>query len=532
MQNRFQIWDITVTLAVGVLLVFLATEYEVLIQGGLSIKRTVGLEGGEIAVIVVILALFIRVAQRRMQIQKKELRQRISAEQRAGELAFLDPLTGLPNRRRFDEAVAEAVASPPGAHRIHAILMLDLNRFKAVNDVYGHPVGDKVLTIISARLAAAVRQNEDVVARLGGDEFAVVARQVFGMEEASSIALRIINALRHPVVVDDNEHTVGVSIGIALFPQDAVNSDELVRRSDVALYRAKAESGSSVKFFQEEMDVQVKARARMESELRRAVNANQIEVHYQPQVDLTTGELTGFEALARWHHREWGDVPPERFIPIAEECGLINELGAGILRQACQDAAAWVGTASLSVNISPVQLHTADFGALVLETLQISGLPPHRLELEITENTLVRDLQVAQVALAGLREIGVRIALDDFGTGYSSLYHLRNFKVDRIKIDRSFVESMATEQESAAIVRALLGLGHGLGVKVTAEGIEDAAQRAQLIREGCDEGQGFLFSKVLVAAEAQALTHAFGKAPAAPLSVRSDVEIDRKINRD
>jgi len=323
-----------------------------------------------------------------------------------------------------------------------------------------------------------------------------------------------------------------VSIGIALFPQDAVNSNELVRRSDVALYRAKAESGSSVKFFQEEMDVQVKARARMESELRRAVNANQIEVHYQPQVDLTTGELTGFEALARWHHREWGDVPPERFIPIAEECGLINELGAGILRQACQDAAAWVGTASLSVNISPVQLHTADFGALVLETLQISGLPPHRLELEITENTLVRDLQAAQVALAGLREIGVRIALDDFGTGYSSLYHLRNFKVDRIKIDRSFVESMATEQESAAIVRALLGLGHGLGVKVTAEGIEDASQRAQLIREGCDEGQGFLFSKVLVAAEAQALTHAFGKAPVAPLSVHSDVELDRKINRD
>jgi diguanylate cyclase (GGDEF)-like protein len=519
MHNRFQIWDLTVALGVGVLLVFLATEYEVLIGSGLSIKRAAGLEGGEVAVIVVIVALFIRVAHRRMQLQKIELHQRISAERRAGELAFLDPLTGLANRRRFDEAVAEAVASPPGAHRIHAILMLDLDRFKAVNDVYGHPVGDKVLTIIADRLAAAVRQSEDVVARLGGDEFAVVARQVFGMEEAASIALRIVDALRHPILVDDNEHTVGVSIGIALFPQDALDSNELVRRSDVALYRAKDESGSAVRFFQEEMDVQVKARARMEAELRRAVNANQIEVHYQPQVDLATGELTGFEALARWNHREWGDVPPERFIPIAEECGLINELGAGILRQACQDAATWRGTASLSVNISPVQLHTPDFGALVVQTLAMSGLPPHRLELEITENTLVRDLQAAQAALVGLREIGVRIALDDFGTGYSSLYHLRNFKVDRIKIDRSFVEGMATEQESAAIVRALLGLGHGLGVKVTAEGIEDAAQCAQLISEGCDEGQGFLFSRALIAVEAEAMTHALAKTPVVPLSM-------------
>jgi diguanylate cyclase (GGDEF)-like protein len=507
-RNRFQIWDIWVGLAFAALLVFLAAEYELLKVSGVSSGRVAGLEGTEVGVIVLLLSSFVWVAHRRMQAQQVEMRQRIGAEQRARELALLDPLTGLANRRRFDEAVTTAVTSPPGSHRLHAILMLDLNRFKSVNDIYGHPTGDQVLTIIASRIAAAVRQNEDVVARLGGDEFAVVAQHVFGAEEAASIALRIVDTLRQPIHVDGNEHTVGVSIGIALFPQDATTSSELVRRSDIALYRAKAERGSAVKFFQEEMDIQVKARALMERDLRRAVAAGQIDVHYQPQVDLVTGEVTGFEALARWNHDEWGEVPPERFIPVAEECGLINELGAHVLRRACQDAVTWHGKATVSVNISPVQLHMPDFGTVVQHILLASGLAPHRLELEITENTLVRELQAAQAGLAGLRELGVRIALDDFGTGYSSLYHLRNFKVDRIKIDRSFVDSMATEQESAAIVRALLGLGHGLGVKVTAEGVEDAAQRAQLIRDGCDEAQGFLFSKALSAHEAQALTKA------------------------
>jgi EAL domain-containing protein (putative c-di-GMP-specific phosphodiesterase class I) len=254
------------------------------------------------------------------------------------------------------------------------------------------------------------------------------------------------------------------------------------------------------------MDAQVRERARLESELRRAVTAGDIAVHYQPQVDLTNGQLTGFEALARWHHPEWGDVPPERFIPVAEECGLIDELGRKVLYRACADAVTWSGGETVSVNVSPVQLHSADFAQTVENVLLETGLAANRLELEITENTLVRDLQAAQTALSGLREKGVRIALDDFGTGYSSLYHLRNFKVDRIKIDRSFVEAMDTEAESAAIVRALLGLGHGLGVKVTAEGVEDATQRQALINQGCDDAQGFYFSPALSNEDTKALS--------------------------
>jgi diguanylate cyclase (GGDEF)-like protein len=482
-RYRFQLWDVAVIVVIA--------------------SFSMGVFG--IALTLFFVALFVFVASRRLRALGREIRKRAQAEQQAVTLARQDPLTGLSNRRHFDEAVAAAVASPPGARRVHAVLMLDLNRFKSINDTYGHPIGDKVLSVVAARLGAAVRQGDDVVARVGGDEFAVVATQVYGVEEASSIGLRIIDALRDPIEVDGNEHSVGIGIGIALFPQDAQDSGELVRRADIALYRAKDEHGSAIKFFQEEMDEQVKARARLERELRRAVARRELVVHYQPQVDLATGELTGFEALARWHHRELGDIPPDRFIPIAEECGLINELGAQLLSRACHDAATWHGEATVSVNISPVQLHMPDFGAMVETVLLESGLAPYRLELEITENTLVRDLHAAQQALSGLRAAGVRLALDDFGTGYSSLYHLRNFRVDRIKIDRSFVQSMATEHESGAIVCALLGLGHGLGIKVTAEGVEDAAQRERLKGNGCDEAQGFLFSDALSPADAWAL---------------------------
>ena len=505
MRNRFLLWDGLVLGAVGALLVFLGVEYELLRHVGMSSGAAGTLEFSEIVAIALVLAAFVLVARRRMQQQQREVDRRTTAEAHARELAFQDPLTGLANRRRFDDAVSEAIASPPGARRLHALLMLDLNRFKAINDVYGHPVGDEVLIVVATRLAAAVRQG-DVVARLGGDEFAVVASQLFGTEEAAGIALRMIDALAHPITVGGTEHLVGVGIGIALFPQDADSGTELVRKADIALYRAKAERGSAIRFFQEEMDAQVRERAHLESELRRAVTKGEIAVHYQPQVDLANGELTGFEALARWNHLEWGDIPPERFIPVAEECGLIVALGRNVLYQACTDAATWSGGETVSVNVSPVQLHSADFAQTVEDILLETGLAPNRLELEITENTLVRDLQAAQTALSGLREKGVRIALDDFGTGYSSLYHLRNFKVDRIKIDRSFVEAMDTEAESAAIVRALLGLGHGLGVKVTAEGVEDAAQRQALIRQGCDDAQGFYFSAALTDADARALS--------------------------
>lgn len=501
MRHRFQLWDLAVVLAVTGLLVFMGLEYEFLRREGVSAKQAAELDVVELLVIGGVVGAFVYVMRRRMQAQAREVQRRIDAERHARTLAMQDPLTGLANRRRFDEAVSSAIVAPPGAARLHAVFMLDLNRFKAINDVHGHPVGDEVLRVVAARLAAAVRQD-DLVARLGGDEFAVVATHLFGPEEVTSIGMRLIEAVRDPVQLDRQSHTVGVGVGVALFPQDAHDAAELVRRADIALYRAKAERVSSMKYFQADMDEQIRARAELETALREAVAERRIEVHYQPQVDLETGRLMGFEALARWHDPRWGDIPPERFIPVAEECGVINELGTCVLRQACRDATTWGDDMLVSVNISPVQLQRPDFGDFVIGILDEYGLPPSRLELEITENTLVRDLHAARQALTGLRDAGVRIALDDFGTGYSSLYHLRAFKVDRIKIDRSFVDSMATEPESVAIVRALMGLGHGLGVKVTAEGVEDVAQRVALLGEGCDEGQGFLFSQAMTATEA------------------------------
>jgi diguanylate cyclase (GGDEF)-like protein len=420
-------------------------------------------------------------------------------------LASQDPLTGLANRRQFDEEVAKALAAPPGADRMHAVLLLDLNGFKAVHDLFGHPTGDAVSREIALRLTAAVGATGESVARFGGDEFGILATHIRSAEEASGLALRVIEALRLPIHAEKSVHTVGTGIGIALFPRDGNSAEEIIRRADVALYRSKAKLGSNLCFFDEHMDVQIYERAMLEQELLLAIDRGLIEPHYQPLFDLKTGAIAGFEALARWHHPSLGEVPPERFIPIAEDCGLIHQLSKHLLTTACRDARQWPDQTTLSVNISPVQLGDSTFGLHVLAILGETGFPPHRLEIEITEAALVRDLQSAKAALESLRAAGVRIALDDFGTGYSSLYHLRNFKVDRLKIDRSFVDSMDRESESAAIVRALIGLGRGLGVEVTAEGIETAAQREALKVAGCGLGQGFVCSRAIPAAEVKAL---------------------------
>jgi diguanylate cyclase (GGDEF)-like protein len=505
MRHRFTLWDITVVLGVAGMLILMAWEYDLLLRRGYSQIDAVRIELGEVLLIAAFLGVFSFVTARRMRTQQRELKRRIAAEAHARELAFQDPLTGLPNRRQFDDVVTTAVAAPPGAERMHAVLLLDLNGFKSINDAFGHPTGDVVISEVGSRLAAVVRETGDHVARIGGDEFGVVATHLRSAEDAIGISLRIIEALKFPIRSGEAEHTVGVGIGIALFPRDGDSAQEIIRRADIALYRAKSEQGSAVHFFEEQMDIQIRERALIEGELRRAIAAGDIQPHYQPVVDLGTGRIVGFEALARWRHPTLHDVPPGRFIPVAEECGLIGELGDQLLSAACRDACQWPDGTTLSFNVSPVQLRASSFGSRVLAILGETGLPPHRLEIEITENTLVRDLKTAEEALGSLRDAGVRIALDDFGTGYSSLYHLRNFKVDRIKIDRSFVESMSREIESTAIVRALLGLGHGLGVQVTAEGIENLEQKEALISQGCDQGQGFLFSSALPAAEARAL---------------------------
>ena len=318
----------------------------------------------------------------------------------------------------------------------------------------------------------------------------------------------IVQALSVPITTEKGEHIVGAGIGIALFPRDGNTPEEIIRRADVALYRAKSEMMSSICFFEEQMDSQVRERANFETQLRTAVANGEIQPYYQPIYELRTGKITGFEALARWRHPILGEVLPERFIPVAEECGLIQSLGTHLLRRACADAVGWPEDTMLSFNISPVQLTDTSFGLRVLAILNETGLSPKRLELEITENALVRELKAVKDALASLRQLGIRVSLDDFGTGYSSLYHLRNFKIDRIKIDRSFVKSMSEEIQSAAIVRALIGLGRGLGVEITAEGIESQEAMATLVNEGCMQGQGFLFSPALPAAEAEALFEA------------------------
>jgi diguanylate cyclase (GGDEF)-like protein len=453
------------------------------------------------SVISVCLVIF---TARRVFEQKRELRWRKKAEQEARVLAMEDPLTGLPNRRSFDEALRKAVGAPPSSGAVHAIFMLDLNGFKRINDVFGHAVGDEVLIEAARRLSGLVR-GVDLVSRLGGDEFAVLAHHVTGPEGANGLALRIIEALTPPITVGNTEHTVGTGIGIALFPRDARDTQELLRKADIALYRAKAESRSCARFFEDEMDAHLKERDVLERELRAAIGTDALQPYYQPLVELKSGAIIGFEALARWTHPQMGSIPPERFIPIAEDCGLIRELTGVLLRRACRDARQWPPSVTLSFNISPVELRDRTLGLRVMAILADTGLAPNRLELEITESALVRDMDAAQEVLGSLREGGIRIALDDFGTGYSSLYHLRNFKLDKIKIDRSFIDAMMKEPESATIVRALLGLGHGLGLTVTAEGVESGDQAQALLSHGCEQGQGYLYSEAVDGAAASRL---------------------------
>lgn len=441
-------------------------------------------------------------AVRRYREQKRENSRRILAEERVRELAFQDVLTGLPNRRQFDDSLKAALAAPPRSGAAHAVLLLDLNGFKQVNDVHGHGIGDELLIVVAQRLLSAVRDG-DLIARFGGDEFAVLARHVAGAEAATNVALRIIQALENPIVIGTLKLQVSVGVGIALAPLDGSTEDEVLRKADVALYRAKSQRRSALRFFEEQMDRGLRERERMERELRAAMADGSLVTVYQPTVDLETRRIVGFEATPRWTHPELGEIPAARFIPIAEETGLIHELAERILRDGCSAAARWPVTVTLALDLYPVQLRSPDFRLRVLSILSVMGLAPHRLEIEITESALVQDLELAQEVLGGLRESGVRIVLDNFGTGYSSLYHLRNFKLDKIKIDRGFIESIASQANSATIVNALAGLGSGLGLAVAAEGVDVTQQRASLLSSGCTVGQGGLFGGP-VSAEATA----------------------------
>jgi diguanylate cyclase (GGDEF)-like protein len=496
-RNRASLQDFSLVAVAVAVATYVFYDIDVFVTGQDPIRHSIELD--ELPLIGAVLSVGMLIfAWRRSSEQKRETQKRIAAEQHARNLAMQDPLTGLPNRRQFTEALIAAVAAPPRAGGSHALLTLDLNGFKQINDVHGHGVGDEALIVVGERLLGAIRQG-DLVARLGGDEFAVLAQHLAGAEAATSIALRIIDALSAPISAGTSIHSLGVAIGISMFPFPEGNAVEAMRRADVALYKAKADRKSSMRFFDNEMDGHVRERELMERELRAAIAAEDIRPFFQPLVDLETKEVVGFEALARWTHKDLGSIGPDRFIPIAEDTGLIHELSDQLLRRSCHAARAWPDNVILAFNISPVQLKDRTLGLRVLSILGDTGLRPGRLELEITESALVRDLTAANDVLGALRDAGVRIALDDFGTGYSSLYHLRNFKIDKIKIDRSFVENMSTERESAEIVSALIGLGHGLGLTVIAEGIEADVQDVELLAKGCEQGQGFLFGKAVSA---------------------------------
>jgi diguanylate cyclase (GGDEF)-like protein len=438
-------------------------------------------------------------AWRRARELGSEIKARRAAEDAARKLARHDPLTGLPNRRYFNEKLDEALHNVMADGSRAAVLMLDLDGFTAINDVHGHMVGDKALIEFTERLAAAAKGA--LVARVGGDEFSIILPKIKSLDEPAGLARRIVKSVAEPFHIADNETVLGVGIGIAVAPDDGTSADELVRRADLALYRAKAEGHSFTRFFEPAMDAHVERRSTIERELRAAVAAQSIEVHYQPLVHLDGDRIIGFEALARWNSPTLGEVFPNVFIAVAEECGLIHRLGDQLLRAACREAMNWPDDFTLAFNISPVQLRDATLGLRVLGILGETGLPPARLELEITESAIVGDALLAQRMIDELRAAGVRIALDDFGTGYATISQLLAFRFDKIKIDRSFVNNLGSDVDSEVIVRAIIGLAKGLGLTTTAEGIENGMQLADLKAHGCIEGQGYLFGKAIPAAQ-------------------------------
>jgi diguanylate cyclase (GGDEF)-like protein/PAS domain S-box-containing protein len=438
-----------------------------------------------------------------------DVTERREAEARIAHMAHHDGLTNLPNREFFQDRLRQALERSQPTNKRVAVLCVDLDLFKNVNDSFGHPVGDHLLKAVAERLRSEVR-GDNLAARLGGDEFAIVLASDVSPNEASDFADRLIGVLSASYDIDGVEAVVGASIGIALSPGDGATSEELMRNADMALYRAKSDGGGVHRFFEREMDRQAQKRRDMERDLRRAFANGEFELHYQPLVDIAADRISGFESLLRWCNPEKGMISPAEFIPVAEDIGLIVALGEWVLRQACTEAMNWPADVKIAVNLSPVQFRSRNLVQAVISALAHSGLSPQRLELEITESVFLAETEANLAILHQLRELGVSISMDDFGTGYSSLSYLRSFPFDKIKIDRSFVKDLAQRSDCVAIVRAISGLGRSLNITTTAEGVETVDQLDWLRAEGCNEVQGFLFSAAKPAAEIEALLAGFG----------------------
>lgn len=422
----------------------------------------------------------------------RDLRARLAQERRISHLARNDGLTGLPNRTSLLEKLERSIdALKPGESL--ALLAIDLNRFKEVNDLYGHAAGDRLLTHVANQMRSSLKPNE-FVARQGGDEFVML---ITGVDRAGamSAAERLRNAIMVPIEIDHAEVGCGAAIGIALYPDDATTVSNLINDADLAMYRAKTLLTWPICFYEETMDEAVRNRRRLTQQLREALDNNQFELHYQVQGSLGTGKVTGYEVLLRWRQPDGSFIPPDQFIPLAEETGLILPIGEWVLRRACVEAALWAEPHKIAVNLSPVQLAHTDFPRLVHQILIETGLKPSLLELEITETAMIADLDRTTHILRQIKLLGVSVAMDDFGTGYSSLSTLRAFPFDKIKLDRSFMSALDDSPQSRAIIRAVLALGAGLEIPVLAEGVETQEQLSFLRDQGCDEVQGYLLGR-------------------------------------
>ena len=442
----------------------------------------------------------------------EDVTERRRAEERITHLAHYDALTDLPNRTLFHEQLKRELPHIAPDRQL-AVLYIDIDEFKSVNDSLGHMIGDELLKSVAASLLRCARDT-DFVARLGGDEFAIVQTGVKTADDVTELVSRIFEAIRAPYECLGHQVTTDASIGIALAPQDGTDLDQILKNADLAMYAAKAAGRRTYRFFEPDMDAQVRARRILEIDLRQAIADGGFEVYYQPcRFSLQNNEITGCEALLRWRHPQRGMISPADFIPVAEETGLINQLGEWVLTTACREAATWPGNIRLAVNVSPVQFKSGTLALKVIAALAASGLAASRLELEITEAVLIRDDEAALAVLHQLRDIGVRIALDDFGTGYSSLSYLQRFPFDKIKIDRCFVTDIAEPEGSSCIVQAVVNIATERHMTTTAEGVETEQQRQLLRALGCSEMQGYLFSPPKPAADIRPLLLAHQEDP-------------------
>jgi len=439
-----------------------------------------------------------------------------SYRQKIHQMAFYDTLTALPNRSSFNERLKRMLAEASWHGQQAVVMLLDLDRFKAINDTMGHPAGDELLRVAAIRLTECVRAD-DMVARLGGDEFAILLPEMPAGTDLGKIAGKILDAFRNPFVLEGNEVFVSASMGIAVYPDDSNDADDLIKQADTAMYLAKRSGRNNFRFYSKELTVLASERFALESELRRAVERNELELYFQPKVWLADGALIGSEALLRWNHPQRGMVQPDQFISIAEDSGLILEIGEWVFREACQAAQAWnapdMPLHKVAINLSARQFQSGDLAKTVSRILEETNCLPEWIELEITESMLLDEHGEVLQILNQFQELGIAIAIDDFGTGYSSLSYLARYPINTLKIDRLFVSSIAEDPHRAELVRAIISIAHSLGLIVVAEGVDTQEQAAYLRERGCQIAQGYLYSKPMPRSVFQSLLLSFVQAP-------------------